>query len=242
MTKKHYTYIYRDPRSEHLNLPRYVGKGQGGRDREHNKMGDKHPNAAMRAFFADCRRRGLKSIIERVAYFDTHEEAIKLEIELIEKYGRCDFCTGTLFNKTEGGEGVTGLIISLEQKERMRRQMYKLNADPEFVKANIKRGRNQARWLNANPEFIKAQAERGREHMQRLHLNPEFAKARDDRARKRAHKLWSDPKFRTRHLATLQTYNAARRAAKAASNHSTTVAAEQPLETISHTNLAADDT
>jgi hypothetical protein len=46
------------------------------------------------------------------------EEAKKIEILLIEKYGRKDLVTGNLVNMTDGGEGTLGLIVSEETRQK----------------------------------------------------------------------------------------------------------------------------
>lgn len=48
----------------------------------------------------------------------TWEEACKLEIELISKYGRIDLGTGSLANLTNGGEGTINRIQPKEEKEK----------------------------------------------------------------------------------------------------------------------------
>jgi hypothetical protein len=50
----------------------------------------------------------------------TWEFACEREIFWIKFYGRIDLNEGILVNKTNGGEGVVGRVISEEQKERLR--------------------------------------------------------------------------------------------------------------------------
>ena len=48
-----------------------------------------------------------------------HDEAKKIEILLIEKYGRKDLGLGNLVNMTDGGEGALGLICSEETRQKI---------------------------------------------------------------------------------------------------------------------------
>lgn len=49
----------------------------------------------------------------------TENEALDIEKRLITEYGRLDKDTGCLINLTDGGEGVSGLIYTLEMKKRI---------------------------------------------------------------------------------------------------------------------------
>ena len=51
----------------------------------------------------------------------THEEANVHEIYMIDVFGRKDLGTGILHNKTDGGDGVSGAIISEETKRKNRK-------------------------------------------------------------------------------------------------------------------------
>ena len=69
-----------------------------------------------RAFSKQRRNKYWKSIVSKHGYkveiikeVDTWEEACKLEIELISKYGRKDKGLGPLVNMTDGGEGSNGM-------------------------------------------------------------------------------------------------------------------------------------
>lgn len=67
------------------------------------------------------------SIVKKTSYYSeiiegdlTWELACEREIFWIKFYGRADLNEGTLVNKTNGGEGVVGNIMSEEQKEKLR--------------------------------------------------------------------------------------------------------------------------
>ena len=49
----------------------------------------------------------------------TEEDAFKHEIYMIAVFGRKDLGTGILHNKTNGGEGVSGLVMSEEAREKL---------------------------------------------------------------------------------------------------------------------------
>ncbi len=50
----------------------------------------------------------------------TWDEACKKEKEFIKLYGRLDNGSGTLANMTDGGEGVVGVVVTEEMREKMR--------------------------------------------------------------------------------------------------------------------------
>jgi hypothetical protein len=99
----YYTYAYlREDRT-----PYYIGKGKGNRLYESNKRKTKPPKDKSRIIF-------LKQNL-------TEEEAFKHEIYMIAIFGRKDLGTGILHNRTDGGEGASGAIRSLEFKENLRK-------------------------------------------------------------------------------------------------------------------------
>lgn len=79
-----------------------------------------------RAFSKDRRNPHWKNIVNKVGYTVNiihkdidHKEAKKIEILLIEKYGRKNLGLGNLVNMTDGGEGVFGLIMSEETRQNL---------------------------------------------------------------------------------------------------------------------------
>lgn len=109
-----YVYVYRDPRPLKKGQPVYVGKGTGDRDLSHWSKGSH--NKPFQDFLAHLKRKGLVSLPERVFETEVEEEAFAKEIELIALYGRRNTNTGTLFNLTDGGEGVAGMRKTDAQK------------------------------------------------------------------------------------------------------------------------------
>lgn len=102
----YYTYAFlREDKS-----PYYIGKGKGNRAYQKRHKGIKPPKDISRILI-------LKQDL-------TEEEAFKHEKYMIAVFGRKDLGTGILHNKTDGGEGVSGLIHS-EQTKRKRSESLK---------------------------------------------------------------------------------------------------------------------
>ena len=96
----YYTYAY----LREDGTPYYIGKGSGDRiNKNHGRPCSKPPLD---------RRIKLKTNL-------TEEEAFKHEVYMIALFGRKDIGTGILYNKSNGGEGNSGLIMSQETREKM---------------------------------------------------------------------------------------------------------------------------
>jgi len=104
----YYTYAY----LREDGTPYYIGKGKGNRidNPLHNSI--HFPSKERRLF--------LKQNL-------TEEEAFKHEIYMIDVFGRKDLGTGILRNMTNGGQGVSGRVVSEEQKEKMREYHKRVN-------------------------------------------------------------------------------------------------------------------
>lgn len=113
-----YVYVYRDPRPTKGNQPVYVGKGTGDRDISHWSKGSH--NKPFQDFLSHIKRRGLAAVCQRVFETEDEQEAFAKEKELIALYGRRDLGTGSLFNRTDGGEGASGAIRTEEEREALR--------------------------------------------------------------------------------------------------------------------------
>ena len=108
-----YTYIYYDPSRN--NEPIYVGKGNANRAWDHLKSNKKHPFIHRLKFM---KKGSISPIIGIYAAID-EEFALFLEVELIAKYGRKDLGLGPLLNLTDGGEGMSGNIRSVETRAKI---------------------------------------------------------------------------------------------------------------------------
>ena len=96
-----YTYAYlREDRT-----PYYIGKGQGKRIYQSKGKPCGKPKDKARIIF-------LKQNL-------TEEEAFKHEIYMIAVFGRIDLGTGILYNRTDGGDGASGKILTEETKRKM---------------------------------------------------------------------------------------------------------------------------
>lgn len=98
---EYYTYAYlREDRT-----PYYIGKGKDDRVYCRWRRGAKPPKDKSRIIF-------LKQNL-------TEEEAFKHEIYMIAVFGRKDLKTGILHNRTNGGEGSSGAVVSEETKAKI---------------------------------------------------------------------------------------------------------------------------
>ena len=102
MMKEYYTYAYlREDKT-----PYYIGKGESNRAFYKGKGEIQPPKDKARIIF-------LKQNL-------TEEEAFKHEIYMIAVLGRKDLGTGILRNRTDGGEGSSGRILSEKSKTKLR--------------------------------------------------------------------------------------------------------------------------
>ena len=100
-----YTYAYlRVDRT-----PYYIGKGKGRRLYEKHQKGISVPKDKSRIIY-------LKQNL-------TEEEAFKQEKYMIAVFGRKDLGTGILHNKTDGGEGISGAVMSEETRRKQSERM-----------------------------------------------------------------------------------------------------------------------
>jgi hypothetical protein len=120
-----YCYILLDPTKpgthtyENLTFdfePFYVGKGKGSRIDSHDKVKDTKTH--KRAKIQKIKKSGLEVI--KIKLFENLSEsaAFDLEKSIISLIGRKDKNEGPLLNLTNGGEGSSGTLHSIETKEK----------------------------------------------------------------------------------------------------------------------------
>jgi hypothetical protein len=110
-----YTYLWL--RSD--GTPYYVGKGTRKRAYETGDHGVKCPKELSRIL---------------VQEFPSELDAFETERFFISYYGRKDLGTGCLRNRTEGGEGVSGLKFSAESRKKLSESHKRLVRSPEHCR------------------------------------------------------------------------------------------------------------
>jgi len=97
----YYTYAYlREDKT-----PYYIGKGKGNRAYRRRDKGIKPPRDKSKILI-------LKQNL-------TEEESFRHEVYMIAVFGRKDLGTGILHNKTNGGDGVSGAVVSDDTRRKM---------------------------------------------------------------------------------------------------------------------------
>jgi hypothetical protein len=86
----------------------------------------------------------------------TWEEACKIEVELIKKYGRVDLGTGTLVNLTNGGEGTLKRVTTKETRLKMSKaRKGRKYTDEHKEKTRLSMlGKNCKKIINSNTGII----------------------------------------------------------------------------------------
>lgn len=108
--------------------PYYIGKGKG------NRAHIKHQRNLLPQD---------RSCVLILKEHLSEKDALILETELIETYGRLDLGTGTLKNLTNGGEGASGSLGPNQYHDRVRTEWERYcNLSPE-------------EWIMENKEFWK---------------------------------------------------------------------------------------
>lgn len=114
-----YVYVYYCPTTD---IPFYVGKGSGDRLHYHVHNRRTHSNKQLGIIISEIVNGGQQVRIEVPFTTTIEQEAYNHERYLVSKYGRLDLTTGTLANRSGGGEGfgTAGCGWSDELREKMK--------------------------------------------------------------------------------------------------------------------------
>lgn len=138
-TKKFYTYQYRRKDTGDII---YVGIGTKDFLRKGNKkykrMYQRHIENKAVLFYQD------KDLVDYELLFESNDrqEVVDLEIKLIKEHGRKNIKTGGLYNLTDGGEGVVGVVHSEEAILKMQisqQRLAKENKEKGILKGTCKK-------------------------------------------------------------------------------------------------------
>lgn len=153
-------------------IPFYVGRGQGRRVTEH--LTPKNLERKTR-FYCKLRKMlagGNRPQIEFLYVCLSFEEANRLEVMTIKKWGRLDNGTGCLTNHTDGGEGQTGRVVSDATKNKARGSKRTLAQRKTMSESAKKRKATQAqrdrqserqKGKSVHPNMTAAAAKRSKE-------------------------------------------------------------------------------
>jgi hypothetical protein len=120
-------YVYAHYKTGEKDIPFYIGKGH--ENRAYNKkLRNTHWNNTVKKYGYEVRLLAGKL---------SESDAFWLEIKLIGMFGRADLELGPLVNRTNGGEGTSGRIVSVEQRE-FYRTLYSGKPIPTYVKEKIR--------------------------------------------------------------------------------------------------------
>ena len=165
--------------------PCYIGKG-GRNDRmsTHQMRGVRHPNRLFANIFKKAQRMGQNVIFVKLRMGLSEAEALAAEMALIAAVGRKPH--GPLVNRTDGGEGSSGLFHTPKSRSMMRAAQEKANNNLEIL---IKKSEAaKRRWKNpAYREAISASRKA-------THNTSEFK----EKMRKKKAENYKDPALRKR--------------------------------------------
>ena len=125
-----YAYLRKDK------TPYYIGKGKGSRCYSKGGRGCNTPSDRNRIIF-------LKQNL-------TEEEAFRHEVYMIAIFGRKDLGTGILRNRTNGGDGSSGSVVSEETREKMSKvhKGKKLSPKHRAILINSRKGKTNSQQQN----------------------------------------------------------------------------------------------
>lgn len=111
MRRDFYVYAWLRP----CGTPFYIGKGRGDR----SKSFDSRRNPIFKNIVAKMKSIGEEPVVVHLHEGLTEEDAFSLERTEIDKYGRREF-GGLLCNMTDGGDGPSGAVRSIETRMKLR--------------------------------------------------------------------------------------------------------------------------
>lgn len=193
-----YVYVYRDPRPNKNNVPVYVGKGQDNRAYDHWDNPSRCHNKHLKNLLNFLKRENLEPIIQIIFNTESEEDAFTKEIEMIALFGRKDKNQGTLFNLTDGGEGLTNI-----GEEALARRNAGIKSAHSTVEAR-ERNRQQALSSWADPDtrhrILTSIRENASDPTYREHLSEAISAARStDESRNKSSEIslqnWQNPEY-----------------------------------------------
>lgn len=111
----YYVYAYFAPWN---GQPIYIGKGRKDRLLSHFLCGNNHRNKIFAGYFRKAHKLGLELICSPIFTGLSEADAIALEVFLIKLLGRRDKGDGILANMTDGGEGQSGRVQTIEERQK----------------------------------------------------------------------------------------------------------------------------
>lgn len=164
-------YVYRHIRLD-TNEVFYIGKGKS--DRAWSKKGRSD------WWFNIKNKCGIR--VDIIMYFDSEEDALNKEIELIKLYGRLNNKTGILINLTDGGEGVSGKIFSEEERENRSNRVSGKN-NPMY--GSKRSGEDAPMFGNKHSEESKKKMSESKKGMYKGEKNPRYGVVVSDETKDR---------------------------------------------------------
>ena len=167
MKRNKCVYEYRLPESEGGHTY-YVGQGN------YNRPYKSHPYRGHKR--NTCIKPKDKNQIVIIKDNLTEQEAKALEIKLIAKHGRIDLGEGYLINKTDGGEGTNGYIVSEETRKKMS-ESHKGKIFTEETRRRLSEA-HKGKIITEESNRYMSEAKKGKN-------NPNFGKPRTEETRRK---------------------------------------------------------
>jgi hypothetical protein len=179
-----YVYIYKYPDG----TPYYVGKGSKKRYARH--LLDAKANRNQKSWCVRVTKKIIDSdqepIIEKVFENLSNENALKIEKELIKRYGRRDNKTGILTNLSDGGESYPTNLSENIAREQSKRMLGKNN--PMYGKKHSEEIKQKLREINTGKTLLEETKEKIKNKMSGRHSgekNPFYGKKHSDESKEK---------------------------------------------------------